>query len=182
MKKILLPMSALLFFAGCASDVVSHEEALRQRCGGFAGIACPEGYACMDDPRDSCDPANGGADCGGICRRERRTRCDYNQPGVSYVGQSVEECSTIRFVCAEGQEYFADDCGCGCRETASACTSIGLCVEGYTWDDASCDCVPTGTPCGGIYCAQGEVCCNESCGICTPPDGFCIDLYCAPTL
>lgn len=40
------------------------------RCGGFANFACPEGYAgCIDDPRDSCDPANGGADCGGICVR-----------------------------------------------------------------------------------------------------------------
>lgn len=37
-------------------------------CGGFAGIACPSGYtSCVDDPNDGCDPANGGADCSGIC-------------------------------------------------------------------------------------------------------------------
>jgi hypothetical protein len=36
-------------------------------CGGFAGLGCPEGYACIDDISDDCDPNNGGADCIGIC-------------------------------------------------------------------------------------------------------------------
>jgi len=36
-------------------------------CGGIAGIACPDGQTCIDDPVDSCDPDCGGADCGGIC-------------------------------------------------------------------------------------------------------------------
>ncbi|MFE0105563.1 hypothetical protein [Streptomyces sp. NPDC059009] len=36
-------------------------------CGGFAGRPCPQGYHCVDDPRDSCDPQHGGADCGGLC-------------------------------------------------------------------------------------------------------------------
>ena len=36
-------------------------------CGGIAGIACQQGYACVDNPEDSCDPEQGGADCGGIC-------------------------------------------------------------------------------------------------------------------
>ncbi|KAK3309246.1 uncharacterized protein B0T15DRAFT_526656 [Chaetomium strumarium] len=36
-------------------------------CGGFAGIPCKDGRKCVDDPRDECDPDNGGADCGGIC-------------------------------------------------------------------------------------------------------------------
>ena len=37
-------------------------------CGGFAGIQCPSGLECVDDPSDGCDPAQGGHDCGGICR------------------------------------------------------------------------------------------------------------------
>jgi len=37
-------------------------------CGGIAGIACPAGKTCVDDPSDNCDPAHGGADCGGICQ------------------------------------------------------------------------------------------------------------------
>lgn len=36
-------------------------------CAGIAGIACPDGLKCIDDPADDCDPATGGADCGGIC-------------------------------------------------------------------------------------------------------------------
>jgi len=40
-------------------------------CGGFAGIACTENdQVCIDDPRDTCDPLNGGADCAGICVAE----------------------------------------------------------------------------------------------------------------
>ena len=36
-------------------------------CGGIAGFPCPDGFVCVDDPSDSCDPATGGADCSGIC-------------------------------------------------------------------------------------------------------------------
>jgi hypothetical protein len=36
-------------------------------CGGIAAFKCPEGQKCVDDPRDDCDPANGGNDCGGVC-------------------------------------------------------------------------------------------------------------------
>ncbi|KAF1974251.1 hypothetical protein BU23DRAFT_112920 [Bimuria novae-zelandiae CBS 107.79] len=36
-------------------------------CGGFAGFDCEVGQVCEDDPRDECDPLNGGADCGGLC-------------------------------------------------------------------------------------------------------------------
>lgn len=37
------------------------------RCGGYAGLKCPEGLQCFDDPRDECDPDNGGFDCTGLC-------------------------------------------------------------------------------------------------------------------
>jgi hypothetical protein len=36
-------------------------------CGGIAAFPCPDDMSCIDDPNDSCDPNNGGADCGGIC-------------------------------------------------------------------------------------------------------------------
>lgn len=37
-------------------------------CGGFIGKACPvEGQLCPDDPRDECDPLQGGSDCEGLC-------------------------------------------------------------------------------------------------------------------
>jgi hypothetical protein len=37
------------------------------KCGGIEGTTCPAGQNCVDDPADDCDPAQGGADCGGIC-------------------------------------------------------------------------------------------------------------------
>jgi hypothetical protein len=41
-----------------------------QLCGGIAARPCtdPAHPNCVDDPRDSCDPTAGGADCGGICQ------------------------------------------------------------------------------------------------------------------
>jgi hypothetical protein len=46
----------------------SSQDANRRRsCGGIAGLPCPAGYVCVDDPGDECDPATGGADCPGIC-------------------------------------------------------------------------------------------------------------------
>jgi hypothetical protein len=170
MKKLAPSVSlALLAFLanGCTSDVVGSEEELRQRCGGIQGLVCPEGYTCIDDPRDGCDPAGGGADCGGICRRARRTRCDYNAPGKVYYGQSLDECSRIRFACAPGTEYFADDCGCGCQDTGEGCAAIGLCVEGYVWDETTCECVP----------APGDVQCGGFAGLsCPNAENICVDL------
>eukprot|EP00808_Paulinella_micropora_P029103 g1247.t1 len=44
-------------------------------CGGFTGssFGCLEGV-CVDDPRDDCDPANGGADCPGFCAKDQGNR------------------------------------------------------------------------------------------------------------
>jgi hypothetical protein len=36
-------------------------------CGGFAGLACPEGLLCYDAPNDDCDPEQGWSDCFGVC-------------------------------------------------------------------------------------------------------------------
>ena len=37
-------------------------------CGGLTGKPCKNPkQQCVDDPRDDCDPKNGGADCIGFC-------------------------------------------------------------------------------------------------------------------
>lgn len=47
-----------------------------QFCGGIAGIPCHgDNEVCVDDPNDGCDPANGGADCGGICQTKTVQHC-----------------------------------------------------------------------------------------------------------
>lgn len=42
-------------------------QGLHELCGGIAGLSCAEGLVCIDALKDGCDPANGGADCAGIC-------------------------------------------------------------------------------------------------------------------
>lgn len=37
-------------------------------------------------------------------------------PSLKYVGNSPDECSMIRFTCKDGQEYFANEDGCGCQD------------------------------------------------------------------
>jgi len=55
--------------------VASPGECAPTFCGGIAGFPCPTGQTCIDDPSDDCDPANGGADCGGICIPETTNPC-----------------------------------------------------------------------------------------------------------
>ena len=89
-------------------------------CGGIAGIACPEGQHCADDPDDGCDPAVG-ADCGGLCVTDAP---DANQvpacPDTAthrYVADA-QTCKRIRFACPDDAFVFGDDCGCGCTTLA----------------------------------------------------------------
>lgn len=88
---------------GISEDEVN---ASGQFCGGIAGIPCPSGYTCVDDPTDSCDPNLGGADCGGICKRVHCRK--------SYISHDLNQCALIRYFCADGQYPFSDARGCGC--------------------------------------------------------------------
>jgi hypothetical protein len=57
--------------ATAAGVSIEHEGECKpeqQACGGIAGIPCPEGKTCVDNPSDDCDPKRGGADCPGICK------------------------------------------------------------------------------------------------------------------
>jgi hypothetical protein len=129
-----------------------------QFCGGFAGFACPAGYTCEDDRRDSCDPARGGADCGGLCRRERRpnpSACRRHDPTKSYVSRRPDQCAVLRLNCQAGSHAFSNECGCGCEKEK---------------------------PCGKNVCGAGFYCCNASCGICAPEGGACIQIACTQPL
>lgn len=142
-----------------------------QFCGGFAGFACPTGYTCQDDPNDGCDPARGGADCGGICVADRRageptdarrtnpSACRRFDPNRRYVSRDERQCPAIDFVCAEGEKYFFDACGCGCIKPPPPPP-------------------PSGVPCGNTVCGEGLYCCNASCGMCVPPGMMCIQIAC----
>jgi hypothetical protein len=51
----------------CVDGAPADDAGAPEACGGIAGIQCQNGGTCVDDPSDSCDPNNGGADCPGIC-------------------------------------------------------------------------------------------------------------------
>jgi hypothetical protein len=64
----ILACAAAVIFTGSA-ETYAGPGGGGQFCGGIAGIPCPEGFVCVDDPRDDCNPKTGGRDCGGICKR-----------------------------------------------------------------------------------------------------------------
>lgn len=162
----LLSLASVLAVASCGTGadldgvdgaVLSVREKIA--CGGFAGLACPDGMQCVDDPTDKCDPDQGGADCIGYCKREsgkngtgggkRHCRSTSDKTYVA-VG---DECAAIHFICAEGFEPFFDTCGCGCQAVQ-------------------------GEACNQVTCGSGEFCCNYSCSICAPTGGFCTEQLC----
>lgn len=90
---------------------------MKLTCGGIAGMVCPDGMTCVDDPSDSCDPANDGADCIGTCKQyvEPGGVCDVSRDSY-YIDTNFEMCASIRFLYEPGYSFFADDCGCGCKK------------------------------------------------------------------
>lgn len=141
-------------------EIGADEAALisRRFCGGIAGIACPAGLRCVDNPDDGCDPRVG-ADCGGVCVPRRGPppggggECRRRDPAKRYIVSDPDRCAAVRFACNEGEAPFFDDCGCGCQR---------------------------GEPCGDAVCGAGTYCCNASCGICAPEGGFCTQQVCPP--
>ena len=157
-------------------------------CGGIAGIPCPAGFVCVDDPRDSCDPMTGGADCGGICVPSAPGPMPTDPCAAMLCIEGTTCCSFCGGMCLPPETLCSEElcsgepcngiiCGPGeycCNESCGICAPLGGgCTEQFCGplDDV-------GVPCGPTVCAVGEVCCNESCGICTPPDGVCIALFC----
>lgn len=114
-------------------------------CGGFGNIACPDGLECVDDPNDSCDPSNGGADCGGIC-------------------ETPEECEPVlcELFCSNGFKTDEDGCEiCACADPIGPVDSCeGSCgdqsASGSCWCDDACE--GYGDCCGDIdeFCSESE--------------------------
>jgi len=71
-------------------------------CGGIASIACPGGGICSDNPNDGCDPARGGADCGGTCTCIERVLCiqgkvfDSSPEVCACVDAAPDACAAVR--------------------------------------------------------------------------------------
>ena len=158
-------------------------------CGGIAGFPCPDGFECVDDPGDNCDPASGGADCSGIC-----LPIDYNPCAAILCIEGTTCCPQCGGICIPNDIPCSEDLGCPPQPPSGAPCGTTFCGAGEYCCNESCGlCAPfggacidlyceppgqVGVACGPTICAPGEVCCNESCGICTPPDGMCIMIAC----
>ena len=80
----------------CVDDL--DEGPVPEFCGGFGNLPCPEGFTCVDDPNDDCDPMISGRDCGGICVPSKES-------GGVTCGQTT---------CPEGEPCCNPSCGiCG---------------------------------------------------------------------
>jgi hypothetical protein len=157
----------------------------RRPCGGIAGIPCPGGFVCIDDPSDDCDPATGGADCSGICVRKGMCGGIAGIPcpdGFVCVDDPWDECDP-----ATGG---ADCSGICVPIDENPCAAI-LCLEGTTCcPQCGGICIPSevpcsedlcvSEPCNQAVCGPGEYCCNESCSRCVGLGQGCTREFCPP--
>jgi hypothetical protein len=135
-------------------------------CGGLAGLACPSGETCVDDPSDGCDPAHGGADCPGICVDSSQNR-DAGATGGSCGGFAGT-------VCPGGQDC-VDDPSDNCDPAHGGADCPGICVANATCGADPCGACPSGkvahdTCSGGAWqCACLDTCQKtnpDECNIC----------------
>jgi hypothetical protein len=94
------------------------------QCGGFGGFACPGEGECVDDPNDSCDPNNGGADCGGYCTCTVGPLIDCAADSV--FDPSPEVCSCVK----QHDPIGGEQCGTTTCPVGQVCcnASCGICT------------------------------------------------------
>lgn len=144
-----------------ASGDTGDEQDLRgvKHCGGIAGLKCSSGLTCVDDPIDSCDPANGGADCSGLCVDVK----------------TAPKCGGIAgLTCASGLTC-VDNPADGCDPSKGGADCMGVCVKaacdpklaltvtckpGTAFDTAKCACVAPAShlTCATVDCQRGYHC------------------------
>lgn len=94
----------------------------RVPCGGIAGLECPGSGSCQDDPGDSCDPARGGRDCGGLCICKQPAECPPDR--VWNDSPAVCACVPVGSGGACGKNTCAADQYC-CNASCGTCTPHG---------------------------------------------------------
>jgi hypothetical protein len=129
-------------------------------CAGIAGISCPGSGRCVDNPNDSCDPNNGGADCGGIC----------------FCVQNV--------LCIRGSHFDSDPAVCACvPDVKDPCAAVRCPAGTQCVAQAGIPrCEPAPVQCGNKLCGAGQICCSPSCGICGNKGGLCPQIACVTPL
>jgi hypothetical protein len=114
-------------------------------CGGIVGIGCPAGYDCVFDP-SVCDPANGGADCGGRCQPATTNPC-----AAMLCQQGTDCCPNCGGICVPA--------GTTCSDALCAGEPCGrnVCPAGEVCCNESCGiCTPPGGMCPMIACLPDD--------------------------
>ena len=122
-------------------------------CGGFAGLQCPDPLRqiCVDNPNDSCNPQNGGADCSGIC---------VYPDGSSAAPPKYPSCGGLQGLqCPRRSQHCVEDP----RNCPLAADCLGICVG------------PELSVCGGIAgrkCPKtNQICVDDPRDSCDPGAG-----------
>lgn len=148
-------------------------------CGGLLGIACPEGFTCVDVPTPDC-PGGMAADCPGRCVPDVEPKCneDADCPQLrapcSACPDGSVSCPTsscVEGLCRVAIGACAEPLACGGDgETCPPGMFCNLDVGDGCWPDAS------GTNCGGICMPEERPRgCGGIAGIECPPDHACVD-------
>lgn len=135
-----------------------HEDVIRDCTGedACATVRCAVGTICEVQPDGTAACVANGPFCGGIAA--------FPCPGAGLcVDDPTDECDP---------NMGGADCGGVC-----ACTSIGLCVDGFVWDESPevCGCVPVGGadvhPCAAVLCPVDTTCeLQNGEAVCVPAD------------
>jgi hypothetical protein len=159
------------------------------RCDGPDAASCPEGYRCVDDGSDNCDPATG-TECSGICvLGEELPGCGITQqpcpsgtvcvddPNDTCDGGPAVDCPAQCRPEATGECTTDADCPalrapCRiCPDNSASCPSAGCDAGKCTVDAPPC---PEAKTCGGIAgftCDPGFQCVDNPGDDCAPERG-----------
>jgi hypothetical protein len=182
------PCAAVLCLVGTLCEVIDGQasctpiEPTAPQCGGFAGFACPGSGTCVDDTTDDCDPANGGADCSGVCECNILALCIEGfvfdpSPAVCACVEApeVDPCAAVR--CGEGTECVVVDGSATCQPAPNPCALV-LCPPNAICEvvDGDAVCAPIEPPpfCGGfanIQCPGAGTCVDDATDGCDPANG-----------
>lgn len=181
------PRDASCQGASCAPEVDDPSTPLR--CDGPDSAPCPEGYRCVDDATDTCDPASG-TECGGVCvLGEQLPGCGMTQQpcpvGSVCVDDPADACDAGLAADCPGvcQPEATGDCETDgdcpalpavchiCADGSASCPSSRCDAGKCTVDTSPC---PEPSACGGVAelpCADGFQCVDNPADDCAPERG-----------
>ena len=150
-------------------------------CGGLTGATCPGLGRCADDPSDTCDPNQGGADCTGFCSCVQNVLCTTDHhfdpsPSVcACVPNAPTQCPPVCDIyCENGNVLDANGCPtCKCNPPTNLCAAV-LCETGSDCDPSTGKCVTHKVTCGGIAgrpCPGMGKCVDDPTDTCDPNQG-----------